>query len=279
MTLSIVILNYRSRGLLRQCLKGLATARLAVSHEIIVVDNASGDGTVSMLREDFPNVRAIASPVNSGFATGNNLGLLAARGQYALILNPDLVVLPGSIERLVAFLDAHPDTAVVAPRLLNPDGTVQASCYRFPDAWIPLLRRTPLGRLGFAQPHLRRYLMTDWSHTETQTVDWALGACLLVRFSAIERVGLFDERYFLYFEDVDWCRRFWEAGFAVYYLPEATLVHYHQRLSAEYPGLRGVLSALTRVHILSGLLYFLKFGLRRPPLHVSTPPSPRSSSI
>lgn len=276
MTLSIVILNYRSRGLLRQCLKGLAAARLAVLHEIIVVDNASGDGTLAMLREDFPGVRTLASPVNGGFAMGNNLGLLAARGHYALILNPDLVVLPGSIERLVAFLDDHPEAAVVAPQLLNPDGTVQASCYRFPDPWIPILRRTPLGRLRFAQRHLRHYLMTDWSHAETQTVDWALGGCLLIRFSAIERVGLFDERYFLYYEDVDWCRRFWEAGLAVYYLPSARLVHYHQRLSAEYPGLRGVLSALTRIHILSGLLYFLKFGFRRPSPHVPTPPSPQS---
>lgn len=273
--LSIIVLSYRSRGLLRRCLKGLRVAPLTGWAEIIVVDNDSRDGTIDMLRTDFPEVRAIASPVNGGFAAGNNLGLLAARGRAVLILNPDLVVFPGALDRLLAFLDAHPEVAVVAPQLANPDGTTQLSCYRFPDAWIPILRRTPLGRLGFAQPHLRRYLLSDWDHSQTRSVDWALGACLMVRTAALERVGLLDERYFLYYEDVDWCRRFWEAGFAVTYHPAVRLVHYHQRLSAEYPGLQGVFSALTRQHILSGLLYFLKFGLRRPRSHALPDPAPR----
>lgn len=262
---SIILLNYQSKGLLSQCLNGLRQTDLPFSHELIVVDNHSRDSSVDLLRRQFPEVRLIASPVNGGYAAGNNLGLLAARGRYLLILNPDIVILPGMIERLVACLTAHPRAAVVGPKLVNPDRTVQPSCYRFPDPLIPLLRRTPLGKLPFARGRLNRYLMADVDLESAQPVDWLLGACLLVRMSAIERVGLLDERFFLYFEDVDWCRRFWEHGFEVYYEPAATFVHYYHRLSAETPGLRGVFSATTRMHILSGFLYFLKYGFRTRP--------------
>ncbi len=260
MDLSILILNYQSKGLLKQCLRGIASAAISLSHEIIVIDNDSHDGSAAMVAQEFPSVQLIASPVNGGYAAGNNLGLLAAQGSSVLLLNPDIAVYPGAIEKMVAFLDSHPDAAVVGPKLVNPDGSVQMSCYRFPDPLIPILRRTPLGRFGFARDRLRRYLMLDWDHRETRLVDWVLGACFLVRLSAIEHIGLLDERFFLYFEDVDWCRRFWEAGYTIYYYPEAQLTHYHQRLSAENPGLKGIFSATTRIHIFSGFQYFRKYG-------------------
>lgn len=266
MRLSIIILNYQARGLLKSCLKSIQNARLRLAYEIIVVDNNSGDGSLEMVRQTFPAVRTIAAAVNGGCATGNNLGLLAARGEYALILNPDTTVFPNSIEELVVFLDEHPDAALVGPKLVHPDRSTQLSCFRFPDPLIPILRRTPLGRFDFAQRSLRRYLMKDWDHGSTQAVDWVLGACMLVRTRAIEEVGLMDERFFLYFEDVDWCRRFQAHGFRVYYCPTATLVHYHQRLSAENPGLRGIFSATTRTHILSGLLYFMKYRFQERPI-------------
>lgn len=263
MKLSIVILNYESAGLVRECIMGINAANIAPSHEIIVVDNNSGDGVGGMLARSFPDVRFIGSSVNGGCAAGNNLGLLAARGEYVLILNPDIAVFPKAIETLVTFLDEHPDTALVAPKLVNPDGTTQLSCFRFPDPLIPILRRTPLGNLSAAQRRLRDYVLAGWDHTDTRTVDWVLGACMLVRMSAVERVGLMDERFFLYFEDVDWCRRFWAAGYKVYYHPASRMVHYHRRLSAVNPGLSGVLSASTRVHIVSGLRYFAKYGFHR----------------
>lgn len=263
MKLSLIILNYESAGLVRECIRGIHAARLALSYEIIVVDNNSGDGVGAMLARSFPGVRFIGSPVNGGCAAGNNLGLLAAQGAYALILNPDIAVLPGAIETLVTFLDAHPDAALVAPQLVNPDGTTQLSCFRFPDPLIPILRRTPLGNLPGARRRLRAYLLTSWDHTDTRTVDWVLGACMLVRMEAVERVGLMDERFFLYFEDVDWCRRFWAAGYKIYYHPASRMVHYHRRLSAVNPGLKGILSASTRVHIVSGLRYFAKYGFHR----------------
>lgn len=265
MELSIVILNYQNRELLKQCLHGISASELQLTHEIIVVDNNSGDGTPSMIQDWFPDVRMISSPVNGGCAFGNNLGLLAARGQYVLVLNPDIAVFPGTIEALVQFMNVHPTAAMVVPKLENPDGSIQMSCFRFPDWLIPVLRRTPLGRLAAAKRHLRSYLMLDWPHDHTRTVDWVLGACMLVRNSAIEAIGLMDERFFMYFEDVDWCRRFWQAGYSVYYYPEVSMIHYHQRLSAENPGLRGVFSATTRVHIASGISYFMKYGFRGQP--------------
>ena len=259
MTLSIVIVNYKTRGLLKQCLKGLRLVRPRIDHEIIIVDNASNDGTKEMIEEFFPEVHLIVNDRNRGFAVGNNQGILAATGRYVMILNPDIAVLEGSIEKLIVFLESHPDAAAVGPKLVNPDGSIQFSCYRFPAPMIPLYRRTPLGLLPWARRSLRHYLMMDINHDISRTADWLLGACLVVRRMAIDRIGLMDERFFLYFEDVDWCRRFWRAGFKVYYVPSALMVHYHQRLSAESQGFLSLFSSSTRIHIMSGIKYFWKY--------------------
>jgi len=264
MDCSIIILNYKTPGLLRVSLKGLAAANLALDYEIIVVDNASGDTSVDMVRREFPNVKLVASPVNGGFAAGNNLGLCAAQGEFAIIMNPDLAVFPGVIENLVATMRQRPDVGLLAPQLRNPDGTVQVSAYRFPSLSIALLRRTPFGKLPWARRKLRSYLMLDANLTAAHPVDWVLGGCMIVRRAALGSVGLLDERFFMYVEDVDWCRRFWEAGFPVIYDPSVSLVHYHQRQSAESPGLTGVFSRLTRVHIASWIKYFWKY--RRNPI-------------
>jgi N-acetylglucosaminyl-diphospho-decaprenol L-rhamnosyltransferase len=265
MDCSIIILNYKTPGLLKQCLRGLLHAQLKFSYEIIVVDNASHDESVEMVQEDFPNVTLIAASANRGFAAGNNLGIRVAKGEYILIMTPDLAVFPGVLEQLLEYSKAHPDVGVVAPQLRNPDGSIQVSTYRFPNRWIPILRRTPLGKLPWGRRILRHYLMADWDRTSTRPVEWVLGACMLVPRSAIEKVGLLDERFFLYFEDIDWCRRFWEHGLAVVYYHEAALTHYHQRLSAESPGLTGIFSSLTRVHIMSGIRYFMKYHGRPQP--------------
>lgn len=259
MDCSIVILNYRTPGLLRVSLRGLATAKLSIHYEIIVVDNASGDTSVDVVRHEFPNVNLIVSPVNGGFAAGNNLGLRAARGEFVIIMNPDLAVFPGVIENLVDYMRQHKEVGLLAPQLRSPDGTVQVSAYRFPSLGIAMLRRTPLGKLPWGRRKLRSYLMLDADLTSTHAVDWVLGGCMVVRRSALERVGLLDERFFMYVEDVDWCRRFWEAGFPVVFHPSVSLVHYHQRQSAESPGLTGVFSRLTRVHIASWVKYFWKY--------------------
>ncbi len=265
MDLSIIILNYKTRGLLKQCLKGIGLFHLPFKFEIIVVDNHSNDGTETMMQQEFPDVTFIKSETNRGFAGGMNLGIRKAQGNYFLLLNTDIAILDNAIARLHTFMEQHQSVGIAGPKLLNPDGSVQLSCYRFPTFFIPLLRRTPIGKLPFAKRRLQQYLMLDFDHAIDRPVDWFVGACMIVRRSAFEKVGPMDERFFLYFEDVDWCRRFWEAGFDVYYIAHIELVHYHKRESAANPGLKGLFSYPTRIHTASWLKYFAKyFGARSP---------------
>lgn len=265
MDLSIIILNYKSKGLTKQCLKGLQMLSPKVQFEIIVVDNASHDGTAEMVKEEFPQVKLIESMVNCGYAAGNNLGIRKATGKYIMILNPDVAIMNESIDVLYKFMEAHPEAGLAGPKLINPDGTTQASCRTFPDWQTLLYRRSPLGKLPGPRRKLYKHLMLDFDHKRSRTVDWMIGACFFCRASAVEKVGLLDERFFLYLEDIDWCRRFWQAKYKVYYVVEAEMVHYHQRFSAENPGLKGMLSYATRIHISSAIKYFAKyFGTKEP---------------
>jgi GT2 family glycosyltransferase len=260
MDLSIIILDYKSKGLVRQCVKTIRLFAPKHSHEIIVVDNASGQGTGEMIRREFPEVTMIDVPRNLGYAAGNNLGIARARGRYILILNPDITVRPGAIDALIEYMDAQTDIGVLGPRLVHPDGSLDVSCYRFPDPLIPAYRRTPLGRLPAGRRALDRYLMNDFDHARTSDVDWLLGAVLMVRREALAKVGPLDDRYFLYFEDTDWCRRFWEAGYRVVYFAGVEMVHYHERLSAKGNWVTGLFRKATRIHIASAVKYFRKWG-------------------
>ncbi|MFA6587711.1 MAG: glycosyltransferase family 2 protein [Patescibacteria group bacterium] len=257
---SIIILNYKTRGLLRQCLRGIASSGDKISKQIIVVDNASSDGSIDMLEAEFPEVVIIASPENRGFGAGMNLGLKRATGRYAILLNTDVAIMEKPFDRLVTFMDQHPRVGLAGPKLLNPDGSVQYSCYRFHKWYTPILRRSPLGSLPKLRNHLKKFLMKDFSHNENLAVDWLLGAFLIVRLQALPQVGYFDERFFLYFEDVDWCRRFWAKNWAVYYVADVEVVHYHKRESAEIAGFSGIFSYPTRLHIKSWLRYLAKYS-------------------
>ncbi|MEA3248742.1 MAG: glycosyltransferase family 2 protein [Patescibacteria group bacterium] len=262
MDVSIIILNYRSRGLVKQCVKTIRLYPTDCSYEIIVVDNDSGDGVKEVLAENFPEVKFVASPKNIGYAGGNNLGIEEARGRYVLIMNPDITVRPGSIDGMVRFMDRNADVGVMGPKLLHPDGSVDHSCYRFPKWITPIFRRTPFGRLPVGKKEVGRYVMSDYDHENTRDVDWLLGAVLMVRKSAMDSVGTLDDRYFLYFEDTDWCRRFWDAGYRIVYYTGTTMVHYHARLSAQVPWMLGPLSRSTRTHIVSCVKYFRKWGVK-----------------
>ncbi len=265
MTLSIIIVNYKSKGLLKQCLRGIYDARLGLDFEVIVVDNASHDGSDIMVRKFFPQVHLIMAEENHGFGAGNNLGLAVAKGEFVLILTPDVAVFPGAVEDLHKYLLDHPAVGLVGPRLINPDGSIQSSAYLFPTFIMAILRRTPLGRMPQAKRQLRRYLMRDWGHDDSRPVGWVLGACFLARTATLRTLQGFDERYFLYVEDTDLCRRIWQSGSEVHYVHTAEMVHYHQRESAENPGLGGIFSYPTRIHIRSWLEYFKKYrGQPRP---------------
>jgi len=259
MKLSIIILNYKSAGLTRQCVKGIYAAKPALDFEVIVVDNASSDGLLPWLTEHYPHVKQISLPNNKGYAAGNNAGIRQAGGEYILILNPDITVLPGKLEALLKFMDDHPQCGLAGPRLVNPDGSLQYSTYKFPSFWLPLFRRTFLGNIPALNPWLKDYQMMAWDHKEARAVDWLLGACLIVRRQAVEEVGLMDEQFFLYVEDTDWCRRFWASKWEVWYVASVELVHFHERLSAQKPLLSAVFSKITWIHISSWFKYFQKW--------------------
>ena len=257
---SIIIVHYNTPGLLRQTLKGIRSSAPQVSCETIVVDNNPSLRIGERVQREFPDVRVVTSEKNVGFGGGMNVGMEHARGRYVFIFNPDIALFSGAIEELVAFMDAHPDVGIVGPQLLNPDRSMQYSCYRFTSPSVILYRRLPLLRaLSHARRAVDHYLMKDWDHTETRDVDYLLGAALLVRREAIEQVGKFDPQFFMYFEDQDWCRRFSDKGWRVVYHPAAKIVHYHRRETAEGGFWEQVSNPLTRIQLKSAWRYYRKY--------------------
>lgn len=262
MDISIVILNYKSAGLVKNCLKSLEELRLPYEYEVILVDNNSQDGSAEYFKNNFFNYQLVASGKNLGFAGGNNLGIRKARGQFILLLNPDIVIFSDAVKRMMDFMKNHPQVGLLGPKLVNPDGTLQYSSSFFPDWRLPFYRRTFLGDTAKGRVWIDHYLMKDWDHASNRSVDWLYGACLFIRKEAIDQVGLLDERYFMYMEDMDWCRRFWLKKWEVWYLAEASVIHYHQRESALGGGLAGLFKKSGRVHLTSWLKYYLKWKKR-----------------
>lgn len=222
--LSIVIVSWNTCGLLEACLQSvfteIETASLAA--EVFVVDNASTDQSVEMVRQRFPAVTLLENQHNPGFAQANNQALALARGRYSLLLNPDTVVLPAGLGALVRFMDDHPQAGAAGARLLNPDGTLQFSCSPEPT----LARETwRLFHLDNVKPQ-GVYAMHEWSTDEPRPVDVVQGAAMIVRSAVLRQVGLLDDSYFMYSEEVDWCTRIRRAGWQIFWAPEARIVHY-----------------------------------------------------
>lgn len=265
MKLSIIIVNYNTGPLTRACVTSILQQRLPWRVEIIVVDNASRDESVAFLRSDFPQITVVANERNTGLAAAVNRGLRDRHGKYYLILNPDIIVLPGAIEEMVGYLEREKDVGMVGGQLISPNGIIQESCYRYYTPMTILYRRTWLGNAHRGRHAVARFLMKDFDHQSVKDVDWLMGACLMVRATAVKQVGGMDERYFLYFEDVDWCRRFWQAGWRISYLPSARFSHYHQRSSQQDFLIGSLTNWVVREHIISGLKYFWKFRNQRWP--------------
>lgn len=203
--------------------------------EVLVVDNGSSDGSVEMVRDRFPQVRLIANGENLGFTRANNQALAIARGRYLMLLNSDTEVLPGALEAMVAAMDSHPEVGVLGPQLLNSDGTIQSSRRRFPTLATAFVESTVLQRFFPHHPLLRRYYVLDRPDSISQEVDWVVGACLVARREVLEQVGGLDESFFMYSEELDWCRRIRAAGWKVLYLPEAKVVHHEGKSSERDP--------------------------------------------
>lgn len=258
-TLSIIILNYKTKHLLRLVIKNIHNLGLDVPYEIIVVDNASHDGSAEMVEELYPDVTLIRNPENTGHAHGNNIGIAQAKGEYLLIMNTDIIISSKSdISNVLNYMNANPNVGLVGPQLKNGDGTVQNSCFRPYSTMTPIYRRTPLGKYPFARKDLARHLMTDFDHTTIKEVDWLLGACLFTRREIIEKIGAFNEEFFLYFADFELCDRLRFHGYSVVYFPDVNIVHYHRRESAQksiWGGLGSLLNYVTRVHVRDWQVY------------------------
>ncbi len=254
--LGIVIIHYNTPEDLGRCLASLGEHPPSCAHEVVVVDNASTEPGLDELQARFPEVRWLRNADNRGYARGCNQGLATVAADYHLVLNPDIVVLPGALDALLDFADQRPRAGIVGPQLLNLNGTVQESCRRFYTLRTLLLRRTFLGKLFPGSRTVSLHLMHDFDHASERAVDWVLGGCMLVRREALDRCGAMDERFFLYFEDVDWCYRMWQCGFEVVYCPDARFVHRHRRASA-----KGIRSRSFWLHLGSLISFYEKWSL------------------
>ena len=260
MVLSIIVVNYNSREFISSCLNWIRKYLGGLSYEIIVIDNHSVDGSPQLIRENFPDVSLIENGKNLGFGKAINEGYKKAGGKYLLILNPDVEILPGSIEKMIHFLEDHPEIGLLLPKLVNPDGSLQFSCRTFYDFSTLVFRKTPLGKVFPNHKIIRKHLMLDWDHREPREVDWGLGACMFLRKGALGNREIFDERFFLYFEDVDLCLRLKKEGWKVVYYPEAVMIHSHLRHSAQ-----GGFSRAKWEHLKSLIKFYFKHRRFSPP--------------
>ncbi|MDI6857370.1 MAG: glycosyltransferase family 2 protein [Dehalococcoidia bacterium] len=227
MKLSIVIVSYNGREHLRTCLASLSRYLDDPECEVIVVDNASKDGSAQMVAEEFPQARLFALPTNTGFAAGANRGAQESKGEAIVFLNPDSEVASDVFGPMLEHLGAHPEIGILAPKLIDADGSLQLSCRRFPGFATALFNRySLLTRLLPRNRFSTRYLLTDWDHNAISDVDWVSGACMMVRRSLLDEVGPLDEAFFFSLEDVDFCQRTHRAGYRVVYFPQVEVMHH-----------------------------------------------------
>jgi N-acetylglucosaminyl-diphospho-decaprenol L-rhamnosyltransferase len=253
---AVCIITHNSREDLAVCLQRLySNWPDGLSLHVTVVDNTNADGSSDYVRAHWPQVRLITNNTRLGFGANANQAAAGPAARYLLVMNPDVELEAGAVATLVDYMDVRPEVGACGPKTLYPDGRLQATSRQFPN-WITVFWRwLKLDRIW--QPEFyRRFLMLDWDHNNAQPVDWLMASCLLIRADAFAAVQGFDTGFFLYYEDIDLCRRLWQAGYSVHYVPEAVVVHKYQRHSA-----RGLLNNLTLIHLQSILHYQGKHGL------------------
>lgn len=228
MDLSIIIVNYNTCELLRDCLRSVFASQVEFAYEVLVIDNKSPDDSAAMVRREFPEVRLIESPVNGGYAYANNLGLRAASGTHLLLLNPDTVLPTDALQGMYRFMNEHPDAGVAGPKLVLADGKLDLACRRsFPTLDVAFYRLAGLSRRYPQSPRFNRYNLGYLDPDQMTEVDSVVGAFMWIRRQALEQAGLLDERFFAFGEDIDLCYRIKvEHGWKVYYNPQAVVTHY-----------------------------------------------------
>lgn len=267
---AIVIVNYKMKDLIDKCLETLFSdiegSGLDIS--VVVVDNNSNDGVKEFLSDRYPSVSCISQKTNPGFGTSQNVGMKSVVAKYYFVLNPDTEFLPGqhTMQRLYEYMEQHSRVGMIGPKIVYPDGSLQYSCWRFPSVLQPFYNRTKLGKFSRGKIHNAYHMMKDFDHEKTIPVDALMGSAMFVRGDAIESVGRFDERFWMYYEDIDWCIRMWEAHWPVYYVHDIVLQHLHGRGSAKIPGLFNAFfkNKLFRVHVRSWVRYMWKWkGIKK----------------
>jgi GT2 family glycosyltransferase len=235
MKISVIVVSWNAKAFLLNCIQSIVRQSVQDPPEIIVVDNASADDSPRAVSNSYPGVRLICNEVNFGFAKANNIGIAASRGEYLFLINSDVVVSEGCFENCVRYMDAHPRVGLLGPRIVGSDGNVQRSCMGYPSLWNTLCRALALDSAFPNSKLFGGHLLTFWNHDETRAVEVINGCFWVVRRSAMEQVGLLDERFFIYGEDVDWCRRFNKSGWRVVFFSEAEALHYGGASSANSP--------------------------------------------
>lgn len=268
MELSIAINNYRNPDLLKLCLESIKKNVKNLEYELIVSDCETQEETEMMMREEYPEVKFFPFKENVGFQVMLNKGIGESKGNFILLLNGDIIVTPESIEKLLSYIKEDPSIGIAGPKLLNFNGTLQYSCFHFYRPITVVYRRTFLNKFSFAKKHLDWFLMKEYDHNSPKEVDWLMGSAMLVSREAVDKVGLMDSRFYMYMEDVDWCRRFWENGYKVVYCPLSVMNHYHGKGSDKGSFFYSIFfNKLTWIHIFSAVKYFNKYWGKKLPKH------------
>jgi len=261
--LSIAVNSYKNPELLRLCLESVFRHVKDIDFEVLVADSATEEAT-RLVVADFPSVRFFPHGRNTGFSPLLNRSVEEARGEYLFLINHDIILTEGTIPAFLRFFDANPRVGIAGGRQINFNGSDQDSAFRFYRPWTIVLRRTPLGKTAWGKRHIDWFLMRDKDPSLSRRAGWVMGSAMFVRREAAREVGPMDTGFFMYMEDVDWCRRFWMKGWEVVYVPDAKLYHYHGKGSAKGSALRSLLAnRLTWYHITSAVKYFRKY-LGRP---------------
>ena len=273
--LSIIIVSWNTRDILRDCLSSIYDTASDIPLEVIVIDNASSDGSTTMIKTLFPNVMLIENTANSGFAAANNQGIKIATGSFILLLNPDTMVLDDALKNSLSFAGQHPDAAVIGCKVLNPDRTLQPTCFMYPSLLNMAISAVFLNKLFPHNRFFARERMGWWQRNDVREVQVVTGCFMMVRKDAIDQVGMLDDNFFIYGEETDWCYRFRKAGWKILFTPDAQIVHLGGQSTKQVPAamivkLRmGILQYIRKhrgfiAHKIACLLTILFFAIRLP---------------
>ncbi len=258
MELSVIITHFQTPLFLKKCLKSIREATKNISAEIIVADSKSNNDFIENLKKEFPGIKCISFIKNVGYTKLVNEGLKKAKGNFILILNADIVAVEDAVEKMIDYMKQNPLIGILGPQQISFDNQIQPTYFKFYTPLTVLCRRTFFGKTKWGKKILDRFLLKEKNPNTVFNVDWLMGSALMTKKSAMQKVGFLDERFYMYFQDVDWAKRFWQNGYKVIYFPKAKIYHFHQKTSRGKGVINILTNKMTRIHLCDGLKYFLK---------------------